>query len=453
MTILFQAKFLVMIIISFPLFSLANHHGNINTNWKDTELIETYNCNTLKNLKQDELLKMKKLRLSEKEFYNTVIVDLNNTIKTGSGQCGFNPEHDNKINRIISVAKSKCETQNISKVDLGLKYHAVYKCISKQNGEEADIAYDKKKKAQPRELSFLKGNYNDAHYEARKLCNEEPKFTGVIKQHIGKETIYNFHCSSPKESYAEKERKQKQAIKKLESEKITLGMGSGFWFNSQGYFATNHHVIEGCKTTQVKVDNELVNSNIISFDKINDLAIGKVDKNIKSFFSLSDKPELGEDVMVGGFPLSGVLQNDSIKITRGIVSSLSGFNNNYSMLQIDAPIQKGNSGGPIINTNGEVVGVVTSYLKSTEEYEAQNVNFGVKVNLLRNMAQSLGIDLMSQDKQKSKNSKQLAKTLEKNTVHIHCTNTLKQWVEYQTNQDTNVKLSEHIKLNLKDYMK
>ena len=65
--------------------------------------------------------------------------------------------------------------------------------------------------------------------------------------------------------------------------------------------------------------------------------------------------------MVGGFPLSGVLQNDSIKITRGIVSSLSGVNNNYSMIQIDAPIQKGNSGGPIINSKGEVIGVATSY--------------------------------------------------------------------------------------------
>ena len=249
-------------------------------------------------------------------------------------------------------------------------------------------------------------------------------------------------------------KKEKQKVlKELESKKITLAMGSGFWFNNQGYFATNHHVIEGCKTTQIKLNNELVNSKIISFDKINDLAIGKVDKNIESVFLLSDKPELGEDVMVGGFPLSGVLQNDSIKITRGIVSSLSGFNNNYSMLQIDAPIQKGNSGGPIINSKGEVIGIATAALKSTKEYEAQNVNFGVKVNLLRNMAQSLGIDLTNKQKLKTKNSKQLAKALEKNTVHIHCTNTLKQWVAYQNNQNTNAKLSEYIKLNLKDYMK
>ena len=67
--------------------------------------------------------------------------------------------------------------------------------------------------------------------------------------------------------------------------------------------------------------------------------------------------------MVGGFPLSNVLQNDSIKITRGIVSSLSGVNNNYSMLQMRCTNSKGNSGGPIINSYGEVIGVATSYLR------------------------------------------------------------------------------------------
>ena len=157
--------------------------------------------------------------------------------------------------------------------------------------------------------------------------------------------------------------------------------------------------------------------------------------------------------MVGGFPLSNILQNDSIKITRGIVSSLSGLNNNYSMLQIDAPIQQGNSGGPIINSYGEVIGVATSYLRSTKEFDTQNVNFGVKVNLLRNMSESLGISVSKPEKQKAKNSKQLAKVLEKNTVHVHCTNTYKEWVALQNNQESNASLSEHIKLNLKDYMK
>ena len=91
--------------------------------------------------------------------------------------------------------------------------------------------------------------------------------------------------------------------------------------------------------------------------------------------------------------------------------------------------------------------------RSTKEFDTQNVNFGVKVNLLRNMSESLGIKVSKAEKQKAKNSKQLAKVLEKNTIHVHCTNTLKEWVAFQNNQRSNASLSEHIKLNLKDYMK
>lgn len=303
-------------------------------------------------------------------------------------KCEYNPNDLKQNNRLISIAKKKCKTNEVSQIKIALKHHSIFSCSSQHK----------------KELVYKIAKYNDQ-------------------------------------------------IQPEKSKKITLGMGSGFWFHSDGYFATNQHVIEGCKNTQVKINNKLIDSQIISFDKINDLAIGKIDKKVGSIFLLSDKPELGEEVMVGGFPLSNVLQNDSIKITRGIVSALSGVNNNYTMLQIDAPIQKGNSGGPIINSYGEVIGVATSYLKSTKEYEAQNVNFGVKVNLLKNMSESIGIDVGKKIKQKIKNTKQLAKALEKNTVHIHCTNTLKEWVAYQNSQNTNAKLSEHIKLNLKDYMK
>ena len=64
-------------------------------------------------------------------------------------------------------------------------------------------------------------------------------------------------------------KKEKQKVlKELESKKITLAMGSGFWFNNQGYFATNHHVIEGCKTTQIKLNNELERRAKALFDLI-----------------------------------------------------------------------------------------------------------------------------------------------------------------------------------------
>ena len=325
-----------------------------------------------------------------------------------------------------------------------------------ERGDKLGVYISRKKKVDPVELAKkLKQK------EADRLAYKKEQEKKELKKREA-EALQKRKEEERKRQRAEKEKKRQQAIIDLESKKITIGMGSGFWFNTDGYFATNHHVIQGCRTTQVKVNNELVNSKIISFDKINDLAIGKIDKNVNSVFSLSSKPELGEEVMVGGFPLVGILKNDSIKVTRGIVSSLSGFDNNYSELQIDAPIQKGNSGGPIINSYGEVIGIAKSYLseervnkikKPKEKIEIQNINYGVKVNILRNMSESLGINVSKPEKQKAKNSKQLAKAIEKNTVHVHCTNTYKEWVALQNNQESNASLSEHIKLNLKDYMK
>ena len=340
-----------------------------------------------------------------------------------------------------------CQEYNFSSVNTISRAERSRDNYDYYKGKYLEIYISCKKKVDPVELAKkLKQK------EADRLAYKKEQEKKELKKRRA-EALQKRKEEERKRQRAEQERKKQQAIIDLQSKRITIGMGSGFWFNTDGYFATNHHVIEGCRTTQVKVDNELLNSKIISFDKINDLAIGKVEKNIDSVFSLSSKPELGEEVMVGGFPLSNVLQNDSIKITRGIVSSLSGSNNNYSMLQIDAPIQQGNSGGPIINSYGEVIGVATSYLRSTKEFDTQNVNFGVKVNLLRNMSESLGISVSKLEKQKAKNSKQLAKVLEKNTVHVHCTNTYKEWVALQNNQESNASLSEHIKLNLKDYMK
>ena len=340
-----------------------------------------------------------------------------------------------------------CQEYNFSSVNTISRAERSRDNYDYYKGKYLEIYISCKKKVDPVELAKkLKQK------EADRLAYKKEQEKKELKKRRA-EALQKRKEEERKRQRAEQERKKQQAIIDLQSKRITIGMGSGFWFNTDGYFATNHHVIEGCRTTQVKVDNELLNSKIISFDKINDLAIGKVEKNIDSVFSLSSKPELGEEVMVGGFPLSNVLQNDSIKITRGIVSSLSGLNNNFSMLQIDAPIQQGNSGGPIINSYGEVIGVATSYLRSTKEFDTQNVNFGVKVNLLRNMSESLGISVSKLEKQKAKNSKQLAKVLEKNTVHVHCTNTYKEWVALQNNQESNASLSEHIKLNLKDYMK
>jgi hypothetical protein len=428
MTILFQAKFLVLTFITLTSLSVSSNEILVHTEPNHYELF----------------------RINEESYR----LSIKNPKRYGNCEKGWRGYEFYKVDktRLKPVLDKVCQEYNFSSSN-SWSYREErltndkYRGLCDSRTTNLGVYLSCKKKVDPVELAKkLKQK------EADRLAYKKEQEKKELKKREA-EALQKRKEEERKRQRAEKEKKRQQAIIELESKKITIGMGSGFWFNTDGYFATNHHVIQGCRTTQVKVNNELVNSKIISFDKINDLAIGKIDKNVNSVFSLSSKPELGEEVMVGGFPLSNVLQNDSIKITRGIVSSLSGSNNNYSMLQIDAPIQPGNSGGPIINSYGEVIGVATSYLRSTKEFDTQNVNFGVKVNLLRNMSESLGINVSKPEKQKAKNSKQLAKVLEKNTVHVHCTNTYKEWVALQNNQESIASLSEHIKLNLKDYIK
>jgi len=96
---------------------------------------------------------------------------------------------------------------------------------------------------------------------------------------------------------------------------------------------------------------------------------------------------LGEEVMVAGHPLSGFLASDLI-VTSGQVNSLAGMGNDPSFLQISAPVQPGNSGGPLIDRSGGIVGVVVSKVnvlrlaKVTGDF-AQNINFAIKPEVLR----------------------------------------------------------------------
>jgi S1-C subfamily serine protease len=97
----------------------------------------------------------------------------------------------------------------------------------------------------------------------------------------------------------------------------------------------------------------------------------------------AEGPQLGEDVVVAGYPFSDSLSG-SVKVTRGIVSSLSGPGNNSSIIQIDAAVQPGSSGGPIFNERAQVIGIVIAkasaeYFLTTTGALPENVNFGITV--------------------------------------------------------------------------
>ena len=135
------------------------------------------------------------------------------------------------------------------------------------------------------------------------------------------------------------------------------------------------------------------------------------------------------DIYVAGYPF-GYDISTPIKITEGIVSSLAGLGNNFSQIQIDAAVQPGNSGGPIIDSMGNVVGVVVSKLDLEKMMEAYGVvpegtNFGIKSNVVINFLESNNIELIEVNN-KELPKKNLGQNISNGTYYISCLMTLAQ---------------------------
>ena len=276
-------------------------------------------------------------------------------------------------------------------------------------------------------LSFDKINKLDFNLLNRKL-GKELEWDNVINRSLTefkaldcKTIIANFYKKRTKKS-SSKEIKKDNSI-------LSLGIGTAFFINAEGYFITNEHVInQDCKSFKTNFENKSYEYETIIMDNANDLAIGKINvEDSTPYIQLSDGAELGEDILVAGFPLSILLANNNVKITRGIVSSLSGVKNNFSEIQIDAAIQPGNSGGPIVNDKAELIGVSTYTMKPVADINPQNVNFGKKVDLVKSFLKSNQIKIPPKKNKKKMSSKQIAKILEKCTVNLFCENTKSHW--------------------------
>jgi len=150
--------------------------------------------------------------------------------------------------------------------------------------------------------------------------------------------------------------------------------GTGFYIDSNGYLLTNYHVISGCTSVWIEDKKGRVPGVILEKDKRLDLAVIKAKRAKTSFAKFSDNIRTGDDVMALGFPLGSKLGNE-IKATKGNISALSGLNGDKDYLQFTAPIQAGNSGGPLLNEGGYVVGMNSATLVG-EDF--QNINFAIK---------------------------------------------------------------------------
>lgn len=165
------------------------------------------------------------------------------------------------------------------------------------------------------------------------------------------------------------------------------------------YIVTNNHIIERKDTINVKDQRgNTFTAKRIAVDDILDIAILEVSTDdfskIPASIPLSNSsPNLGARVFVMGYPLVDVM-GFSLKVTDGIISAETGLRGNPHTCQISAPVQPGNSGSPLINMNGEVVGMVVGRLNSIAVLAKtgglpQNVNYAIKVQYLKALLDSV----------------------------------------------------------------
>ena len=174
------------------------------------------------------------------------------------------------------------------------------------------------------------------------------------------------------------------------------GNGSGFFLNQEGYIATNYHVIEDATVVQANFTRngkvESYPAKVVTADPQNDLAIIKIDdpsfKNVSQipYGLLSRTIDTGSEVFALGYPMADVMGNE-LKFTDGKISSKSGIQGDARVYQISVPIQPGNSGGPLFDMRGNVVGITSSGL-NRDYFKSENVNYAIKASYLKTLMES-----------------------------------------------------------------
>lgn len=184
-----------------------------------------------------------------------------------------------------------------------------------------------------------------------------------------------------------------EAARPRELEPGMMSTGTGFFVSERGHVLTNHHVVEKCSTYVVRRPGYApLDARFVASDAMNDLAVLGTDTPQKTLPPLSVRARIGESIYVFGFPQSNVLASTG-NFTIGNVTATAGMRDDTRMLQISAPIHMGNSGGPVLDQFGNVVGVIRSKATALASNDIpQNVNFAIKTTIALNFLEANGIE-------------------------------------------------------------
>ena len=176
--------------------------------------------------------------------------------------------------------------------------------------------------------------------------------------------------------------------------------GTGFIISTDGYVLSCAHIFKNTKKATLWIKGKRYSAKVIHSDEENDLALLKIDAAGGSKFQPLPIPKgtvykMGQEVYTIGFPLSDMLGN-APRLNKGLISATSGLKDDPNQLQISVEVQPGNSGSPLLNKNGSVVGIVQgtlnplSVLARTGGSLPQNVNFALKNSKIYEFIQKCG---------------------------------------------------------------
>lgn len=179
------------------------------------------------------------------------------------------------------------------------------------------------------------------------------------------------------------------------SDETGSSTGSGFFITPDGHVGTNAHVVGNCDNLEVAGFGSAA---LVASDTTNDLAIIQLDsKKADHFAQFRAKQPIvrGEEVFVLGYPFAQILDNN-LNFTYGIVSALAGVSGDIRHFMVSAPVQPGNSGGPVLDRTGAVIGTVLSRLDKLKTLKVagdlpENVNFAIRGRLMAEFMESLGL--------------------------------------------------------------
>ncbi len=212
-------------------------------------------------------------------------------------------------------------------------------------------------------------------------------------------------------------------------QKQRSGSGTGIIVSRNGYILTNNHVAEGCRTLAIKGSGSNASKIPVELEAVdpkNDLALIKAGQPFSqaASFRMPARPaRLGEEVGVIGYPLPGLLSSEP-KATFGQINALAGMNNNRAHLQISAPIQPGNSGGPVLDSSGAVIGVVVSQaamsIAQSTGSVPQNINFAIRGEVAQNFLNAHHVDYVIAEPGKKLETDEIAENGLQFTVQVLC---------------------------------